>query len=129
MTISAAGGAIEIKVREITERVGRQIISRGTRAVNEIRNVEINVLTGPSPSAPGNPPGVRSGNLRGNWTGSVSGGGSGGSVSIVAELTSNAHYAGYLEEGTRKMAARPYKDKITQQSLPGIIAIYSEPYL
>ena len=130
MTISAACGQIKVKVDKITENVGRQIVSRGYRAVNAIRNAEIEVLTNPSPSAPGSPPGVRSGNLRGNWSGQVRGGaGGGGSVSIVAELKSNMHYAGYLENGTRKMAARPFKDEIAEQSLPEIVAIFSEPYV
>ena len=129
MTISVAGGQIQAAVNSITERVAQQIVSRGTRAVNELRNSAVEVLTNPSPSAPGNPPGVRSGNLRSNWTGSVEGGGGGGLVSITPTITSNAHYAGYLEHGTSKMAARPFKDKIAEQALPGIRAIYSEPYV
>ena len=129
MNISAASGEIRIKVDEITERIGRQILSRGHRALNELRNSEIQVLTNPSPSAPGSPPGVRSGNLRGNWTGSVEGNGSGGSIGVTVQITSNAKYAGYLEDGTRKMAARPFKEKIAQRALPGIAAIYREPYV
>ena len=122
--------SIKVEVDKITERVGKQIISRGTRALNELRNAEIETLTNPSPSAPGSPPGVRSGNLRGNWSGQVNvGAGGGGFVSLVVEMTSNAHYAGYLEHGTSKMAARPFKEKIEQKALPKIIAIYSEPYL
>ena len=122
--------SIKIEVDKITERVCKQVVSRGTRALNELRNAEIETLSNPSPSAPGSPPGVRSGNLRGNWTGQVTGGGGGGGgVSITVELTSNAHYAGYLEHGTRKMAARPFKEKIEQKALPKIVAIYSEPYL
>ena len=44
-------------------------------------------------------------------------------------MTSNAHYAGYLEHGTSKMAARPYKKRIEEAATPPIVAIYSEPYV
>lgn len=53
--------------------------------------------------------------------------GSGG-VQITAVLESEQHYAGYLENGTSKMAPRPYKDKITEKATPEIVAIYNEPY-
>jgi hypothetical protein len=130
MTVSAASGAIKIKVDEITERVGRQVLSRGVRALNALRNAEIETLTNPSPSSPGNPPGVRTGNLRANWSGSVEPGGAGGGfVSLTVQMTSNANYAGYLENGTSKMAARPYKKRIEDAATPPIAAIYSEPYV
>jgi len=47
---------------------------------------------------------------------------SGGAVCI----TSGMGYAGYLEHGTRKMAARPYVEKIKQTALPNITAIFAE---
>ena len=62
------------------------------------------------------PPGVRSGHLKNNWHMS------GGAVCI----TSGMGYAGYLEHGTRKMAARPYVEKIKQTALPNITAIFAE---
>ena len=80
-------------------------------------------------SAPGEPPARRSGALRLNWHGEVKGGniGSGG-TQIVAALESEQHYAGYLENGTSKMAPRPYKDCIIEKATPEIVAIYNEPY-
>lgn len=76
-------------------------------------------------SAPGEPPARRTGNLRLHWTGNVKGGGG----NITLELESAEFYAGYLENGTRKMARRPFKDRITQKALPPIKAIFNEPYL
>ena len=70
---------LKIAVGEIVERVGRQVVSRGTRAVNAIRNAELDVLKGQrsgrvyrkpyskatyTASAPGEPPARRSGALR-----------------------------------------------------------------
>lgn len=80
------------------------------------RNAALSVLANPSPSAPGSPPGVRSGHLKNNWHMS------GGAVCI----TSGMGYAGYLEHGTRKMAARPFVDKIQQTALPNVMAIFAE---
>lgn len=130
--------SIQVAVDQVTESVKNQILSRGTRAVNAIRNAELETLNGTgggrtyrrpgggtyTASAPGEVPARRTGNLRRNWTGEVEG----GPGSIVAKYTANAEYAGYLEYGTRKMARRPYKDKIAEKALPQIISIYSEPY-
>mgnify|MGYP006987796032 CR=1 FL=1 len=37
-------------------------------------------------------------------------------------------YAGYLENGTKKMTARPFVDKIKEKATPEIEKIYKEPY-
>ena len=142
--IGQAGAALRIAVDRVVENVGRQAVSRGTRAVNAIRNAELDVLKGSrsgrvykkpyssatyTASAPGEPPARRSGALRLNWHGEVQGGSAGsGGVQITAVLESEQHYAGYLENGTSKMAPRPYKDKITEKATPEIVAIYNEPY-
>ena len=127
--LGTAGQAVQAKVGEMKARVNQQVLSRGTRAVNQLRNAELEVLRGKGSgrtyrkypykstyqaSAPGEPPARRTGNLRLHWTGNVKG----------AEF-----YAGYLENGTRKMARRPFKDRITQKALPPIKAIFNEPYL
>ncbi len=131
---------MQAKVGEMKARVNQQVLSRGTRAVNQLRNAELEVLRGKGSgrtyrkypykstyqaSAPGEPPARRTGNLRLHWTGNVKGGGG----NITLELESAEFYAGYLENGTRKMARRPFKDRITQKALPPIKAIFNEPYL
>lgn len=140
----SGSGGLKIAVDKIVENIGRQVVSRGTRAVNAIRNAELDVLKGSrsgrvykkpyskatyTASAPGEPPARRSGALRLNWHGEVKGEGvGGGGTKIIASLESQQHYAGYLEEGTKKMAPRPYKDRITEKATPEILAIYNEPY-
>jgi len=139
-----ASAALHIAVDRVVQNVGNQVVSRGTRAVNAIRNAELDVLKGSRSgkvykkpfsratyraSAPGEPPARRTGALRLNWNGAVRGGiTSGNEVKITAELQSNQDYSGYLEEGTPHMEARPYKDKIIEKATPEIEAIYSEPY-
>ena len=41
---------------------------------------------------------------------------------------SNAMYAGYLEDGTSKMAARPFRQPIIDKAQAEIEAIYQEPW-
>ncbi len=80
-------------------------------------------------SAPGESPARRTGNLRLHWNGQVKSDNlSGGGVSVIAELESQEAYAGILENGTSRMAARPFVEKIKEEAMPEIQKIYSEPY-
>lgn len=110
-------GAVAI----VMSRVDAQIIPRCARASNELHTQAVsNVLNNRSPSPPGSPPGVRTGNLRRNW--SMLWG------QRVIGITSVMEYSGYLEHGTSKMAARPFKQRIIDASMPKINAIFNEPY-
>jgi len=53
-------------------------------------------------SSPGGPPADQSGTLRNSITKRFKRGG------MVADIGPQAHYGGYLEKGTSKMAARPF---------------------
>ena len=46
----------------------------------------------------------------------------------MAELESQESYAAHLENGTSRMAPRPFVEKIKQEATPEIQKIYSEPY-
>lgn len=137
--VNSAGAAVRAKVSEVKVNVDRQVASRATRALNELRNAELEVLKGGrggrryrkypyksmyTASAPGEPPARRSGNLRLHWNGTVEAGG--GMVTITLE--SQEFYATYLEHGTRKMAARPFLDRIKEKAEPAVVQIYSAPY-
>ncbi len=163
--LNSAGRTVRAKVNEMKVDVNRKVMSRGARALNELRNAELEVLSGQrsgkvykkpgtygkptkgtrklmgdyghtlrggqlyTASAPGEPPARRSGNLRLHWNGEVKGGAaSAGGTSITVELESQEYYAGYLEDGTPKMAPRPFADKIKEKAKPGIDRIFSEPY-
>ena len=141
----SAGSAIRATVKEQVTNINRKVVSRGVRAVNAIRNAELEVLKGQrsgrvyrkpytkatyTASAPGEPPARRTGNLRMHWNGQVkSENASSGGVAIVAELESQESYAGHLENGTSKMAPRPFVERIKEMAMPEIQKIYSESYV
>jgi len=160
------GAAIQEKIARKVESVNRQAVSRGTQAVNALRNAEKEVLKGQRSgrvykkpgtygksatkitrelrgeyghklrggqlyraSAPGEPPARRTGNLRLHWNGKViKERTSGGGLNITAELESQEPYAGILEHGSRRMAPRPFVEKIKQKAMPEIKKIYGKPY-
>ena len=138
----SAGSAIRATVKDQVTNINRKVVSRGVRAVNAIRNAELEVLKGQrsgrvyrkphskatyTASAPGEPPARRTGNLRMHWNGQVkSENSSGGGVAIIAELESQEPYAGILENGSSKMAARPFTEKIKEKAMPEIQRIYGE---
>ncbi len=143
-SVHSAGRSVRAKVSEAAAGISRQAASRGVRAVNALRNAELNVLKGQrsgkryrkypyksmyTASAPGEPPARRTGNLRLHWNGQVKKGvSSGNGVEIIAELESQEPYAAALENGTSKMAPRPFVEKIKEEAAPEIQRIYSEPY-
>lgn len=142
-SISGAGSAVSMKVSEVRAKVNNQVVSRGVRAVNAIRNAELEVLKGQrsgktyrkypfrstyTASAPGEPPARRTGNLRMHWNGNVKTQSNGGGVKVIAELEAQEPYAAYLENGTSHMAARPFVEKIKEKATPDIEKIYNEPY-
>lgn len=141
--IDSAGRAIQAKVSEMTQDVNRQVISRATRAVNELRNAELEVLKGQrsgkvyrkypykstyTASAPGEPPARRTGNLRLHWNGSVTTRPTGKGTEVIAVLESQERYARYLEEGTKRIAPRPFHDRIVERAMPNIKKIYEASY-
>lgn len=117
-----APAAIRKAVEESIREVNHKVIRKAIRVSNALRNSEIEVLTNPSPSPPGNPPGLRSGNLRRNWNYGVEGGN--GSVVVFGE--SKSDYAGYLQDGTSRMAARPFVDAILEDVEPEVDRIFAD---
>lgn len=134
---------ISVMVADKVTKIGVEMKSRAVRGSRVLKNAELNVLRGQrggwvhrkaytkratyTASAPGEPPAARTGTLYrsfrpvGNTQGT-------GPLSVKISIESNLHYAGFLEDGTRKMAARPYVEKIKQEAEPEITAIFSAPY-
>ena len=118
MTPDEGAKAVQIAVKRDVMKVKTGVKTRIPRAANQLRNAELRVLRGKSPSKPGNPPGVRTGNLRRNWTMFYN--------TEVFGIESGMGYSGYLEYGTKKMKARPYVAKVTETAMPKIRSIFEE---
>ena len=142
-TPKKASGRLKIAVDDTVKKVNREAASRGMRAVNAIRNAELEVLRGKrsgrvyrkphtkshyTASAPGEPPARRTGNLRLNWNGTVESSSTGSGLRVTAVLESQERYSTYLENGTRRMAPRPFKQPISEKAMPEIERIYHETY-
>ena len=142
-TPKKASGRLKIVVDDTVKKVNREAASRGMRAVNAIRNAELEVLSGKrsgrvyrkphtkshyTASAPGEPPARRTGNLRLNWNGTVESSSTGSGLRVTAVLDSQERYSTYLENGTRRMAPRPFKQPISEKAMPEIERIYHEKY-
>lgn len=142
-TPKKASGRLKIAVDDTVKKVNREAASRGMRAVNAIRNAELEVLSGKrsgrvyrkphtkshyTASAPGEPPARRTGNLRLNWNGTVESSSTGSGLRVTAVLESHERYSTYLENGTRRMAPRPFKQPISEKAMPEIERIYHEKY-
>ena len=88
-------------------------------------------------SAPGEPPAVRTGAFRAGWQPNTKVIASTPNyLSIRAYIesrtrTDNGKYnlGSILENGSGRMAPRPYKEKIQEKAKPKIIEIYKEPYM
>ena len=142
-TPKKASVRLKIAVDDTVKKVNLEAASRGMRAVNAIRNAELEVLRGKrsgrvyrkphtkshyTASAPGEPPARRTGNLRLNWNGTVESSSTGSGLRVTAVLESQERYSTYLENGTRRMAPRPFKQPISEKAMPEIERIYHEKY-
>lgn len=142
-TPKKASWRLKIAVDDTVKKVNREAASRGMRAVNAIRNAELEVLRGKrsgrvyrkphtkshyTASAPGEPPARRTGNLRLNWNGTVESSSTGSGLRVTAVLESQERYSTYLENETRRMAPRPFKQPISEKAMPEIERIYHEKY-
>lgn len=142
---------LEAACERISQNISTGMKSRGMRAANELRNASQLVLRGQrsgrryrvpgtksyyTASAPGEPPAVRTGAFRLSWQTKqeVKDSADGTSVRSYIESntrTDNGKYllGSILEEGTSRMAPRPYQEKIQEKALPKIKQIYKEPYM
>lgn len=102
---------IEVDVSQIPEiEIDEGMLTQWLQErLDDARNHFISSASGPSPSAPGAYPGLRTGQLVGSVN--VEAGGRSGSIS------SGVGYAGYLASGTRKMAKRKMLAEALDESL------------
>ncbi|MGI6224825.1 MAG: hypothetical protein ACOYJ1_01080 [Peptococcales bacterium] len=127
--------SIKAIVADIVSQVEAQIPARATRCSIVLKNTSMEVLSGPRSgrtyrkpnggtyiaSAPGEPPAARTSTLMGSFRPIQD-------EPNVAGIYTSVPYAAKLEEGTSRMARRPYRERTIEQSMPGIEQIMNEPY-
>lgn len=129
------------------QTVEQQAQSRTVRAANVIKKASNKVLSNAggrsgkvyrkpatkaatyTASAPGEPPALRSGNLRRSWRPLPYAEMVGSDKVYTPGINTDVTYAPMLQDGTEKIAARPFEGKIKQESWPEVKQIYDQPYL
>ena len=138
---------IQVIAERITSQIKLEMEGRSYKAANELRNAALLVLRGQrggrkyrvpgtkkyyQASAPGEPPAVRTGMFRLSWqpTASVVFGSYISRIESDTQVGTRRRYTlgDLLEDGTVKMAPRPYQDKILEKAEPDIVRIYSRNY-
>jgi len=131
--------------QQVLQTIERQAKSRTIRAANVIKKASNAVLSNAGgrsgkiyrkphtsstyrASAPGEPPALRTGHLRASWRPLPISEMAGGGKVYTPGIHTDVPYAPMLEDGTPKMDARPYADKIKQEAWPEVKQIYEQPY-
>lgn len=132
----SAGAKLEIAVKKHVQEITKSAVSRATRGLNIMRNCALEVLSqethgrvysnGRVASTPGATPNPQFGNLRKNWQLlPVAISANGGGVQIRMRIRSDMKYAVFLDKGTRKMAPRPFRQRIQEKAKPKIAQLFS----
>ncbi len=138
---------ITVMVDKTVENIKGQVQKRGYEAANELTNAVKEVLSGQrsgrryairgggsyTASAPGEPPAVRTGVLRASFQRRCCVKESEKVLLIYAITESSLKANGYLlgellENGTKKMAPRPFKEKTVEKALPKVEQIFQRLY-
>ena len=138
MAISA-GMKFSQYAERISDGMRDELYRRGVQITQAVRKTELEVLAGARTgikyksllnrsSAPGEAPAAQSGKLRQEWDDITERQGNGHTSIVTSRITSTTPYAGYLEEGTERMAARSFVDKIIEKAEPEILEIARAPY-
>lgn len=121
--------------KNLNDSIKREMARKGAMATNTLRNVELEVLSkGGSgkkykrlpnrSSAPGETPAPQSGNLRQDWNDETLIEGN----RVTSRLKSNVKYAVWLEDGTKKMAKRPFVNPIKKKAEPEVVKIFGSDF-
>lgn len=121
--------------KNLNDSIKREMARKGAMATNTLRNVELEVLSkGGSgkkykrlpnrSSAPGETPAPQFGNLRQDWNDETLIEGN----RVTSRLKSNVKYAGWLEDGTKKMAKRPFVNPIKKKAEPEVVKIFGSDF-
>ena len=143
-----ASAAMAKHIRTTLKGVEREVANRAYRASNYLRNASLLVLRGQrngiryriphtrveyQASSPGESPANRTGIFRLSWGTQVRVEKQGNKFRCVSSIESNLRVGKWLlgellEDGTRHMAPRPYKQAVRDRAMPQIQALYKKSY-
>lgn len=113
------GGSLSLKLGEFL-KTQRAVAQRNINDVEKLFLDEARKLVGqpgPTPSRPGQPPKRQSGRLQRGIVAQKD------LARLTLEFRSTAPHSGFLENGTRRMAARPFMKPTWQRLRPRVAAI------
>ena len=134
---SEADSRFRASVQEQAKNAQTKAQSCTVRASRELRSAALKVLSGHRngrtyripytqanyrASAPGEAPAARTGTLKNSW--GIIAMGSADLGRYSSGIQTNVPYAELLENGTSRMAARPFREKIIQRASPRIGDIF-----
>ena len=134
---SEADSRFRASVQEQAKNAQTKAQSCTVRASRELRSAALKVLSGHRngrtyripytqanyrASAPGEAPAARTGTLKNSW--GIIAMGSAALGRYSSGIQTNVPYAELLENGTSRMAARPFREKIIQRASPRIGDIF-----
>jgi len=140
--------SIAPRVRGVVSNVQREVISRSSQASNHLRSASLHVLRGQrsgikyrvphtrrrwTASAPGEAPAVRTGIFRMSWRPQTHVEKHGSRFRAISAIVSSLKVGRWLlgdllENGTRKMAPRPFKQSIRDRAMPEIMRVFRKPF-
>lgn len=141
---------MEVSFKQVHQKVLQQVEeqnkSRTVRAANVIKLHSNKVLSNAAgrtgkvyrrsvgssktytASAPGEPPALRSGKLRQSWEPLPTAEMVRSDKVYTPGIHTDVSYAPLLQNGTGKMAARPFEEPIKKDAWPEVKAIFEQPY-
>lgn len=111
--------------KKIRQQVQREVEYRAITAGRQLRLAALQTLRKQGRSLPGQPPGRRSGTLAKSWRPTARIERNGSKYTYHVGITTDVFYARFLEEGTVKMAERPFLEKIQKQAWPKVVKTFT----
>ena len=132
--------------QKVLKTIEQQIQSRSVRAANVMKKHANKILSNAAgrsgkvyrkphttatytASAPGEPPALRTGDLRRSWRPLPYAEMVAGEKRYTPGIHTDVKYAPMLQDGTKKIAPRPFVDPIKQAAWPEVKQIFEQPYL
>lgn len=129
------GAEFDACAKKLDENIKNEMATKGAEATKKLREVEVEILGKPGhgkkykqlrnrSSAPFEVPAPQSGELRKYWDEETIISGN----KVTSKIKSTSDHAEYLENGTRRMSARPFVQRIKRQALIEILNIYNNDF-